>query len=129
MICKAGRLAPRKEEDGENLVAAQVELVGREPCIRPPRANAEQGVTHDSSAVQQLGRGQQLSSRLGGLVSIPGDTGMEKKKKISASKKAGGAARVHTVNKSNFTGGVGGICHSSPHTVTGNRLVLLQSHA
>lgn len=61
-------------------------------------------------------------------MSAPGDTG-RKKKKISASKKAGGAARVHTVNKSNFTGRVGGTYHSSPHTVTGNRLFLLQSHA
>lgn len=61
-------------------------------------------------------------------MSIPSDTG-RKKKEISASKKAGGAARVHTVNKWNFTGRVEGLHHSSPHTVTGNRLVLLQSHA
>lgn len=59
-------------------------------------------------------------------MSVPGDTG--KKKETSASKKAGGAARVHTVNESNFTGRVRRICHSSPRTVTGNRLSLLQSH-
>lgn len=80
----------------------------------------------------QLGRGQQLGPApvlsQEELVSLPSDMG-RRGKKISASKKAGGAARVHTVNKSNFTGRVGGICHSSPHTVTGNRLSLLQSHA
>lgn len=47
-------------------------------------------------------------------MSIPSDMGRKKKKKTSASKKAGGAARVHTVNKSNFTGGVGGLVRNLP---------------
>lgn len=38
------------------------------------------------------------------------------KKKISASKKAGGAARVHTVNKSNFTGSRRNLPHQSTHS-------------